>query len=196
MVTVGFVVEGASESVLVRSDIFRRWIMQHGNMKIVDPVVDARGNGGQCKRNIKAHVEILRNQASACRVVVLADLDPEDCAPCIRQRKEIIGSDGIDLVVIARQAIESWFLADTDAMRRWLNDPTFYEANPEMPSKTSWDRLKEISRERGQRGPGKSRLIFARKMIGSYEFDVTRAAQHPGCPSAGYFINRMRQLVT
>lgn len=118
-------------------------------------MVDAGGNGGQCKRNIKVHVTRLRAQARPHRVVVLADLDPEDCAPCIGERKEIIGSDGIDLVVIARQAIESWFLADTDAMQRWLDDPTFCEANPEVPSKTAWDRLKEISRERDQRGPGK-----------------------------------------
>ena len=117
-----------------------------------------------------------------------------DCAPCIRERKDIIGSDGIDLVVIARQAIESWLLADTDAMRRWLNDPTFYEAKPEMPSKTLRGiGLKESkSRTRGQRGPGRKQARYSlRKMIGSYEFDVTfgqlniRAVQVPAILSTG-----------
>jgi hypothetical protein len=141
-------------------------------------------------------VDRLRTQARPNRVVVLADLDPERCAPCIRARKDIIGSQGIDLVVIARQALESWFLADTEAMRRWFDDPTFYEANPELPSKTSWDRLKEVSRERERRGPGRNRRIFARKMVRHYDFDVTRAAQHPHCPSARYFVGGLRRLAT
>ena len=125
---------------------------------------------------------------------MLADLDPDNCAPCIRNRKAIIGRRGIDLVAIAKQAVESWFLADTDAMRRWLEDPTFFETQPELPIKTSWDRLKEVSRVRQQRGPGKNRLVFARKMIGRYDFDISRAAQHPNCPSARCFIERLTTL--
>ena len=62
MVTVGFVVEGASETVLVKSETFRSWLHQQGNLVVVDPVVDAGGNGGQCSRNIGLHVERLRTQ--------------------------------------------------------------------------------------------------------------------------------------
>lgn len=196
MVTVGFVVEGDSEAALVNSSRFRDSLQHHTKLRVVDPVVNAGGNGGQCSRNIELHVNRLRTQATPNRVVVLADLDPEVCAPCIRKRKEIIGSQGIDLVAIARQAIESWFLADTEAMRTWLDDPTFYESDPELPTRTSWDRLKEVSRERKRRGPGKSKVIFARKMVRRFGFDVYRAAEHPQCHSARYFVRRLRQLAT
>lgn len=196
MVTVGFVVEGDSEAALVSSSLFRNSLQQRSKLRVVDPVVNAGGNGGQCSRNIELHVNRLRTQETPNRVVVLADLDPDICAPCIGKRKEIIGSQGIDLVAIAKQAIESWFLADTEAMRTWLDDPTFYESKPELPTRTSWDRLKEVSRERKRRGPGKSKAIFARKMVRRYRFDVYRAAQHPHCPSARYFVDRLRQLVT
>ena len=52
-----------------------------------------------------------KRQASPQKVVVLADLDPDDCVPCIQRRKEIIQGDevsGIDVIVIARGALESW----------------------------------------------------------------------------------------
>ena len=71
----------------------------------------------------------------------------------------MIGNDGIDLIVIARKAMESWFLADTEAMRRWTGDDGFQEYRPETLPGTPWDRLKEIGRHAG-RGPGASKIIF------------------------------------
>ena len=71
-----------------------------------------------------------------------------------------------------------------------------FETRPELPTNTCWDRLKEISRMRNQRGPGRNRLVFARKMIGRYQFDINRAARHPHCPSARYFIDRLKVLAT
>ena len=50
--------------------------------------------------------------------------------------------------------MESWFLADTKAMRQWLGDSTFCESAPETLAGMPWDRLKELRDEKG-RGPGK-----------------------------------------
>lgn len=192
MVTVGFVVEGASEKRLVESELFQQWLREDCNLEVVDPVVNAAGGGNMCSRNIGVLVGSLRMEAKPDKVVVLADLDPETCAPCVQARKEIIGSQDIDLIAIAKKALESWFLADTEAMRRWLGDDTFYEAAPETSAGMPWDRLKELGRKSGQ-GPG-TKSSFSRKFVLRHEFDVRRAAQHAQCPSARYFVERICAL--
>ena len=189
MVTVGFVVEGASEKRLVESELFRKWLREDCNLEVVDPVVDAAGNGNMCSRNIETFVKNLRRSANPNMVVVLADLDPDTCAPCVQKRKEIIGCQGIDLVAIAKKAMESWFLADTKAMRQWLGDGAFCETHPETLAEMPWDRLKKL-RTKQNRGPG-SKLSFARKFIRDHGFDVRQAARHSQCPSAHYFVERL-----
>ena len=194
MVTVGFVVEGESETLLVKSEVFRQWLREDCNLEVVDPVVDAAGNGNMHSHNIGASIKNLRTKANnPDKVVVLADLDPEKHVPCVQVRKKIIGSQGIDLIAIAKKAMESWFLADTNAMRRWLGDDTFYEVAPETLTGMPWDRLKKLRDKRG-RGPGKDRLVFARKLILRHGFDVRRAALHTQCPSARYFVERLCAL--
>lgn len=194
MVTVGFVVEGDSEEFLPQSPAFRSWLRDECNLAVVDPVVNAGGNGNMCSRKIKVYVDKLKIQANPDKVVVLADLDPDSCAPCIEKRKEIIGEGGgIDLVVIARKAIESWFLADTEAMRSWTGDPGFFEDLPEAANGMPWDRLKQIGIDNG-RGPGNSKPFFAKRFIQDSGFDPRRAGQHPNCPSARYFVERLCAL--
>ena len=194
MVTVGFVVEGDSDEFLPQSQAFRNWLRDECNLEVVDPVVNAGGNGNMCNRKIKDYVDKLRIQANPDKVVVLADLDPDQCAPCIEKRKEIIGdNNGIDLVVIARKAIESWFLADTEAMRSWTGDKDFHEDLPETMEGMPWERLKQIGIDMG-RCPGSSKPSFAKKFIRKNGFDVRRAGNHPNCPSARYFVEKLCAL--
>ncbi len=192
MVTVGFVVEGVSDKKLIESESFRAWLQEECGLQVVDPVVDAGGNGQMCSHKIEVFVDKLRIKANPDKIAVLADLDPDSCAPCVEKRKEIIGSNGIDLVVIARKAMESWFLADTEAMRSWTGDAGFREEYPETLAGMPWDRLKEIGCQIG-RGPG-NKKIFARKFIRDHGFDVRRAADHGNCPSALYFVERLCSL--
>ena len=49
MVTVGFVVEGASEKRLVENKLFRKWLREDCNLAVIDPVVDAAGSGNMCR---------------------------------------------------------------------------------------------------------------------------------------------------
>lgn len=193
MVTVGFVVEGDSDEFLPLNPIFRDWLLNECNIVVVDPVVNAGGNGNMCTNKIGIFVDKLRIQANPDMIIVLADLDPEKCAPCITKRKGIIGTNGIDLIVIACKAMESWFLADTAAMRSWTGNNDFYEPFPENCEGMPWDRLKQIGREI-KRGPGNNKPGFARRFINNYGFDVRRAAAHPNCPSACYFIEKLCRL--
>ena len=162
MVTVGFVVEGASEKRLVENELFRKWLREDCNLEVVDPVVDAAGNGNMCSRNIEPFVNNLRTIANPNKVVVLADLDPDTCAPCVQKRKEIIGRQGIDLVVIAKKAMESWFLADTKAMRQWLGDDTFYETHPETLAENALGSAEGTPHPKGQRAGG-NQALFCQK---------------------------------
>lgn len=191
MVTVGFVVEGDSEKWLVESELFRRWLREDCNLEVVGQVVNAAGN--MCRRNVEDKVRLLRIDANPDKVVVLADLDPNKRVQCVRERKKIIGSQGIDLLAIARKALESWFLADTEAMRRWLGDDTFCEVNPETLIGMPWDRLRELGGKKGSRR-GKSKPKFVERFILDHGFDVRRAAQHAQCPSARYFVERLCAL--
>ena len=190
MVTVGFVVEGDSDKYLVESELFRKWLREDCNLEVIGRAVNAAGN--MRSHYIEDQVRLLRQEKNPDKVVVLADLDPDRRAQCVQERKKIIGYRGIDLLVIVRKAIESWFLADTEAMRRWLGDDTFCEVNPETLIGKPWDRLRELGRKRG-RGPG-TKVRFSRKFIRDHRFDVRRAAQHASCPSARYFVERLCAL--
>ena len=190
MVTVGFVVEGDSDKYLVESELFRKWLREDCNLEVIGRAVNAAGN--MRSHYIEDQVRLLRQEKNPDKVVVLADLDPDRRAPCVQERKKIIGSRGIDLIAIAKKAIESWFLADTEAMRRWLGDDTFCEVNPETLTGMPWDRLQELGRKRG-RGPG-TKVRFSRKFIRDHRFDVRRAARHDQCPSARYFVKRLCAL--
>ena len=190
MVTVGFVVEGDSDKYLVESELFRTWLREECNLKVVDKVANAKGN--MRSRYIEDQVRLLRQDTNPDKVVVLADLDPDERVQCVQARKELIGSKGIDLVIIAKKALESWFLADTEAMHRWLEDDTFYEVAPETLTGMPWNRLRELRDKKG-RGPG-TKGSFPRKFILRHGFDVRRAALHDQCPSARYFIERLCAL--
>lgn len=190
MVTVGFVVEGASEKRLVESELFKKWLREDCNLEVVKPVVDAGGKMDSV--HIEAFVKNLKKTANPDKTVVLADLDPDNRVPCVEKRKELIGSQGIDLVAIARKALESWFLADTEAMCRWLGDDTFCEVAPETLAGRPWDRLKELRDKKGS-GPG-TKVRFSKRFIRDHRFDVRRAAQHTQRPSARYFVERLCAL--
>ncbi|MBI9082991.1 MAG: hypothetical protein JEZ11_05290 [Desulfobacterales bacterium] len=194
MVTVGFVVEGASEAILIKSPSFRTWLEKACRLELLEPVVDTGGKGEMCSTKITSYVNKLRIQAQPEKLVVLADLDPEVCAPCISVRKEIIGTENIDLVVIARKALESWFLADTKAMRKWLRDGSYFEELPEETDGMPWERLRMLGKSSSsQRGPGR-KVPFARKFIHRCGFEVQEAATHENCPSASYFVDKLKLL--
>jgi len=194
MVKVGFVVEGISDKKLIESATFKNWAKQECSLEILDEIVDAGGNRNMCRQKIEIYVQKLMIQTQPDKIVVLADLDPEECVPCITERKKIIGNREIDLVVIARKAMESWFLADTQAMRKWLGDDNFELEKPEETDEMPWDYIRKLGKNsQKQRGPG-SKKVFARKFIRDYGFDVCRAAKHPNCPSSQYFIMKLSEL--
>ena len=90
------------------------------------------------------------------RLYILTD---SDGLP-VEDVKERINHAKITAYFIAVKAIEAWFLADTQAMRKFLDirdftGEDFPEETPELP----WERIKEIVEETGSvKRRGKTKL--------------------------------------
>lgn len=190
MVKVGFIVEGDSEKVLIESTGFRKWAGDQG-LEICSPVINAKGGGNLLPHHIQPMLaQIERSQPD--HIVILTDLEDAVDVETVKSR---ITTEHTNLIFVAVKALEAWFLADTDAMRRWLDAPEFFELTPEQTLGMPWDRLKEVARAHGSRGPGSNKVIFAKKMCGlALRYELERAAAHPACPSAKAFRDGLVEL--
>ena len=142
MVKVGFIVEGDTEKLIVESPAFVDWLVANG-ITLVSPVVNAKGGGNLLPRNIGPFVATLQ-RTQAEHIVILTDLENEANPAVVRAR---IGQQQNHLIFIAVKAIEAWFLADTQALRKWLDIATIEEPTPEATPDLPWERLKSIASE-------------------------------------------------
>lgn len=179
MVKVGFIVEGDTEKVLVESDKFKQSLID-SNIELIRPVLNAKGGGNLLLENIDPMVlQLKQNQAEF--IVILTDLEYEISEVLVRNR---IVNQHTDLIFVAIKAIEAWFLADSNAMNKWLKIDNFYEELPEETPDLPWERLKEIAKELNKRGPGSNKLAFAKRMVKHYDFQFKQSALHANCSSA------------
>ncbi len=189
MVKIGFIVEGGTEKVLVESPQFVAWLNEW-QLELVKPIIDAKGGGNLLPRNIEPLVALLRAKGAE-HIVILTDLEN---AADVDSVKERITNQYSELIFVAVKAIEVWFLADTEAMKKWLNVDDFIEIAPEETVEMPWERLRDIANELNLRGPGSSKVSFAKRMVKHYGFLVTNAADHSNCPSATEFKNGLMAL--
>ena len=182
MVRVGFIVEGETEKILIESRNFMHWLTD-SEIELIRPVLNAKGGGNLLPQNIEPMILQLMEK-KAHFIVILTDLEYDTSEEAVLLR---IGTQHTDLIYIAVKAIEAWFLADTDAMNKWLKTSDFIEEYPEKTPDLPWKRLKDIANNLNKRGPGNSKPVFAKKMIEHYCFLVQNAAQHKHCPSAKKF---------
>ncbi|MBL7648587.1 MAG: hypothetical protein JNK74_20620 [Candidatus Hydrogenedentes bacterium] len=178
---------------MVESSCFRNWMHGDLGLEVADPVLNVSSIDNLRSHRLSLQFPAFVKEARPDKVVILADLDPSAVVPCITGRKQLIFADGVDLVLIARTSVESWFLGDTEAMRSYMGNNEFFEAMPEVYA-NAWERLKSVLVEHTGRGPGASKPKFAEKFIQRHGFDLTRAAAHPACPSAAYAIARLKSL--
>lgn len=184
MVKVGFIVEGATEKIIIESDKFKAFLNQN-QYELVHPVIDAKGGGNLLPEHIEPFIETLEN-ANADMIIVLTDLEDEESVEVVKAR---IQHAKIKMIFVAVKAIEAWFLADTNAMRRLLKNDDFVEEQfPEQTECKPFDRIKEIIREFNARGVG-SKVILVKNIVKHYDFSIEHSAQHPNCPSAKVLID-------
>ena len=185
MVKIGFLCEGKTEVKVVQSRKFKNYLQRIG-IEIVEPVIDAKGGGNLLPDNSREHLEKLWSNG-AQQIVVLTDLDEDTCITSTRKR---VNPNDDKIVIVAVRKIESWFLADSKTMSLLLKEKFEFEL-PEREIEP-FETLKTLFIKKYDRGIGVKDTFTARVL--KYGFSLENAAQHPNCPSAKYFLNKLQQL--
>ena len=184
MVRLGFIVEGATEKIILEHSDFFNYL---DGLKIdyIADVIDAGGNGNLLPHNLVPHTKILKDKG-ATHIFILTDLDDEECITNTKQR---IDAPADHLVIVSVKTIEAWFLADTKAMSSYLNDPEFTYTAPETVA-NPYEEIRAIRVAKLGRGiPGK--LVLSKSIATQHGFSIVSAAKHPDCSSAKYFLDKI-----
>jgi len=140
--------------------------------------------------NIKERVDdwVKKLYDKGARVVFIV-LDKENDDSCFTEFKSKIYAQPDNMVIVAVQAIEAWFLADTDSLRLFMQKNI-----PEVESPESFpnpigeiDRLRKIYSGIGIGG----KIKLANTIVHRCSFSLAKAASHPACPSAAYFQHKL-----
>lgn len=185
MVKLGFIGEGANEKSVLESNGFRS-LLNELNLAFVEKVIDAKGGGNLLPKYLQDQVEQLQKEG-ATHILILAD---KEDAPCITSVKARIDPDGNHIVIIAVKAIEAWFLADHAAMSAYLKSRFICE-NPEEFLKP-FDYVRELRWDRTGRGLNHKKQLCSHLLLNG--FSLQNAASHPNCPSATYFLEKLKSL--
>lgn len=197
MVKVGFLVEGDTEKVIIQSEQFQAWCKSIG-VEIVRSVFPPhkKERGKDIFKNqekMDAFINLLSDMGAE---VIFCLRDLEDL-PCITSAKNEIAcsKDVIKKIIVVRK-IEAWFLADSIVLKQYFGENfalQFPEVqHPEFLLKPD-EKLKEISiATRHGKGIG-DKLLFAKSLVRN-GFSLQRAAMHPNCHSAAYFLDKLNLL--
>ncbi|WP_138990881.1 hypothetical protein [Larkinella sp. C7] len=185
MVNVGFICEGDTEVKIVKSEAFQNMLNDSG-LQCVMPIEDADGNGNLLPHNIQGKRDTLK-YAGADYIFILTDLDRDKSVKDTRQR---IGEYPSQHIIVAVKEAEAWFLADSSTLSNLLNEP-FYSEYPEQEAEP-FEAIRRLFLEKTGRGVG-TKPMLARRMI-KYGFSIEKAASHPHCPSANYFLTKLQSL--
>ena len=190
MVKIGFIVEGNTEKVIIDSLQFKEFLKNLG-LSVVDPVLDAKGNGNLLPQNIEPFINRLQG-ANASQIIVITDADDNTVT---QVKKRILPKKNlykIDAIIVAVKAFEAWFLACDELMRNVLRIPDFSMEYPERTPELPFDYIKNLTAQKQVRGPG-SKISFAKRVL-RHGFSLQTAANHPHCPSATSFLNYLHQI--
>ena len=187
MVRIGFIGEGKTEQIVLESASFQEWLQQHG-IERVGTVIDADGAGNLLPDRISPlRIELFGYQADV--IVILTDLDNDQSVHIIKQR---IGESNKQIVIVAVKKIEAWFLADELTLTNLTNAAVKIEY-PELID-DPFGAIQQLFLDKTGRGIG-TKPMLARRML-KYGFTIEKAAQHPNCPSATYFLTKLQTLAT
>lgn len=187
MVKVGFICEGDTERKVIESSAFQQTLTDLG-LVCIKPIEDADGNGNLLPHNIEP-IRTKLFTAGADKIFVLTDLDKDANVMATKQRISELPNQ---IIIIAIKAVESWFLADSLLLSELMNTNIHIEhpENEEQPFET----IRQLFLDKTGRGVG-TKHILATRFI-KYGFTIEKAAQHPNCPSAQYFLTKLKTLAS
>ncbi|MDR6562562.1 MULTISPECIES: hypothetical protein [unclassified Arcicella] len=184
MVKLGIICEGESEGVIFKSENFISLLNSIG-IELIDVQETGAKNQFYGER-LNAHRQILIDKG-ATQVIALLDLDKDQC---ITVTKEKVLDFPNQSIVVAVKEFENWYLADTNALSSFLGRYIEEVNFPEMYVEA----IDEMINLKGFTFP-KSKPKLAKKMINS-GFSIQNAASHPNCPSANYFLTKLKQCAS
>ncbi len=189
MVRVGFIVEGGSEKIILKSIEFQTYLRTQQIEQVGDVIdIDGKGNLKASSQRMNTQIQLLRD-AGATWIVVLRDMDN---APSFSIVKTEVYQAADTVTCIAVQALEAWFLADSQTLHN-LFQTSFEHPNPEAVVNPVGE-LNTLRKQYTSRGIG-DKKAFARTML-SCGFTIERAAAHENCPSARYFLTKLKTLAS
>ncbi|MFZ4797903.1 MAG: hypothetical protein ACOYMA_10435 [Bacteroidia bacterium] len=187
MVKLGIIAEGDTETIFLKSNQSFQFLLKDLNIELVK-VIDGEGGGLNSSSLLNSKKAILKD-AGANKIIVLTDLDE---LPDFETKKSQLDLLEIEAVIISRKAFEAWFLAETTCIRKAIESNDFYCENPEEIIKP-FEEIKRLSiQNRNGRGYGSKPLLA--KRMNTLGFDILKVSLHPNCPSAKYFINKLKQI--
>lgn len=184
---VAFIVEGGTEVILLKSIQFKEWIESFG-LELVVPIVNGSGGGNLLPHNIGSAISTLKAQ-QADHIFILTDLERE---PSISAVKARLAHPDVKDCFITILATESWFLACTEALSKWLKTDHYVDdpenRNLDKPSK----RFKALCNQYNARGCA-SKPKLAQHML-DVGFRFEKVLEHPNCTSIKYIEQVLRSL--
>jgi hypothetical protein len=186
---VGFICEGETEKIIVESSAFQRLLTDLNLSCAV--AVDASGNGNLLPKNIQNHLETMRRY-KVDFTIILTDLDEDVCITKTKER--IQGSEKNEaIIIVSVKTIESWFLADSKTLSLVFSKEYSYSFPEDIEMKPI-DLIKQLFLENIQRGIGRRGKPYLANYMLKNGFNIMNAAEHANCPSAKYFIAKLREI--
>jgi len=182
MTKVGFICEGRTEKMIVESPDFQQFLKSAG-IDCIPDIIDAGGNGNLLPKNLPAFTNRLIAKGAE-KIVILTDLDSNVCITFTKQR---INAPNDHIVIVAVKQVESWFLADSECMSALCKTKVHF-SEPEVPE-YPFEEIRKLLLKHTGRGASDKLLLAAACLRNN--FSVTKAAQHPNCNSAKYFIDKL-----
>lgn len=186
---VGFIGEGESEVHLLKSSTFKEFL-RGMNLSSVGEF-DAMGRNQLLNKNsrIEDFFNIF-NDKNAERVFILSDLENDPCISNYKNR--LYNYSKLKIDVVAVKAIEAWLLSDSSTLS-FLLKKSFICDDPENTVSLPLIKLQEIFIEECGRGLGIRKPKIIERFIRN-GFTVEKAAEHPHCNSAKYFIKKLKEF--
>ena len=184
MVNLGFIVEGYTEKMVVRSESFLATLRQL-QLNFIN-VIDVEGGGNLLPENLEDSIDLLKGQGAAW-IVIITDLEDASCITSVKSR---VSPTDECIVVVAVRAIEAWFLADTAAISTFFGQNYQCEQPEQLTNPFLFIKTEKL--KLANRGVNSKRLLCSRMLQSG--FSLQAAAAHPKCPSAKYFLDKLKSL--
>ncbi len=193
MKRIGFLCEGASEIVLIRSRMFQEILNELGLTSVGAFDIGGRDNLVNENQIVNKKINILTN-LGAERIFVLSDLEFD---PCISSyKKKIYNYSNLIIHIVSVRAIESWLLSDSTTLSNLLKKRYYFEYPESTPGLPLNELQKIFIKETGRGlGIGYRKPKIMKKFIHN-GFSLKEASNHPNCSSVKYFLNRLKKLST